>query len=300
MSNRQGPAKHPKLLGVKVGDGFGSTSLRAPKSKTPSPNQVLSKGDVELNNKLLMTLQRSLENTITISKTGSKISKKDNHEVISCYETKDGTENTKEDNPVVHVDRRQVEQVADFEGNNSESLIERKVTFTVHHLEDTSQAESPISVAKQLSELKAEEPSQNDERLGSADGAASTTAIVEPNRSTGLKEKASISESVTVEILESVLCIRQKEPNREAQKLQEKPGEKKDDLLGSDDEDDSQTGKGVRTNELFEIVTSEAVVLVESKPKTSVNTKPPISPNQEKKDSFKMETSQIVVEKVYD
>ena len=300
MSHRQNSPKHQKLLGVKVGDGFGSTSLRAPKSGTipAKRGSIPSKGDSSskseespaIQKTMLMLVNRKFDSSVTISKAGTKTDTKDDHEVISCY----NTEGTKEDNTILVVDKRRIEQVAKFTDNTSESLIERKEIFSVRPAEVTSPAEEPIPAQNQ-NLFEAEEPMhiQSDPKTDKA--------VVE----------SGIRETLSAEISETVLEIKQKnrELSSDDQKLQEKPAEKEDNLLESDKGDVSPTGDGVKavkTNEFFEIFAHEVVVLVQPKSKSTVDTEPPmpedknLEPEAKTQDNFQVASVQIVVEKFYD
>ena len=213
---RRDPPKEQRLLGVKIGDGFGSTSLRAPKAPRAKKPSVVPKGDSEVNPKpsegpeaekrMLALIDRSCDNSIVKSKDGSETVTKDHHEVISFYKTEDGTEDTKEDKPTVQVDKRQIENVVNFKDKSSESLMERKVTFFVARPEEKIEAEDPM-------QEEADDPTRHES--DEAGAGAITTAVVEPVHSS----ESRIREVVSVKVLESVLEIRQEEPSKDAKSV---------------------------------------------------------------------------------
>jgi len=242
-TRRQKPHKHQKLMGVKPNDGFGGADLRAPKSKVPPAKKppVKSRGDFEVNHKqagsigtteerILALVDRDSSFTTVMSKNGSETVTKNEHEVISCYKTEDGTEDTKEDKPCAQVDKRVIVQLVTFKGKvRRESLIERTETFTVAG-PDEDTPEEPIRP-------EPEEPMNDNKTADEESNHLSESSIEEtekqqektenPDSKTGDgSSQTGIREAVSVEMLESVLEVRQKELSKEAEESKPKSAKK--------------------------------------------------------------------------
>ena len=79
---------------------------------------------------MLMKIDRTFDNTTSLSENGSKIVAKDSKEIVSCHEIKN---DTAEESPVITVFRQQIEKVVSFGDQSLESLKVRKETVTTSH-----------------------------------------------------------------------------------------------------------------------------------------------------------------------
>jgi hypothetical protein len=95
-----------------------------------SPVEGKSKSNHFAESLMLMDINRKLETSLIISENGTKTVKKAHLEVVTGYNSKDGTEATKDENPAFKIDRHLVEQTATLSDKTEETLMERKETFT--------------------------------------------------------------------------------------------------------------------------------------------------------------------------
>ena len=79
---------------------------------------------------MLMKIDRTFDNTTSLSENGSKIVAKDSKEIVSCHEIKN---DTTEESPAITVFRQQIEKVVSFGDQSLESLKVRKETVTTSH-----------------------------------------------------------------------------------------------------------------------------------------------------------------------
>jgi hypothetical protein len=102
---------------------------------------------------MILDINRKLETSFVISENGTKTVKKAHLEIVTGYNSKDGTEATKDEKPAFKIDRHLVEQTATLSDKTEETLMERKETFTFLASGDFSH-KSPVLFPKSPQKLK--------------------------------------------------------------------------------------------------------------------------------------------------
>ena len=98
--------------------------------------------------KLVMTISRTFDSTISVLNARSKLYKKDQRETICAFQSKDGTRATTDNTPSIVVKRKCCEQTIIRKDAAVETIIDRRETFSiVLPLDSLIQPETPDSVA---------------------------------------------------------------------------------------------------------------------------------------------------------
>ena len=98
--------------------------------------------------KLVMTISRTFDSTISVLNARSKLYKKDQRETICAFQSKDGTRATTDNTPSIVVKRKYCEQTIIRKDAAVETIIDRRETFSiVLPLDSLIQSETPDSVA---------------------------------------------------------------------------------------------------------------------------------------------------------
>ena len=98
-----------------------------------STGDTLPRGNSDANApKLLVYVDRNVETTMSSSKKGKKSVGKKHTEVVSCYQSKDGTEGSKENEPAIVINREMIDWSVTEKGNSLETLRQCHETFKVN------------------------------------------------------------------------------------------------------------------------------------------------------------------------
>ena len=98
--------------------------------------------------KLVMTISRTFDSTISVLNARSKLYKKDQRETICAFQSKDGTRATTDNPPSIVVKRKYCEQTIIRKDAAVETIIDRRETFSiVLPLDSLIQPKTPDSVA---------------------------------------------------------------------------------------------------------------------------------------------------------
>ena len=96
-------------------------------------SDALPKGDSKMKApKLLLYVDRNVDTEISRSKQGKKTIWKKHTEVVSCYQTKDGTEESKASEPTIVVNREHIDWSISKNGSTLETLSQWHETFKVN------------------------------------------------------------------------------------------------------------------------------------------------------------------------
>lgn len=82
--------------------------------------------------KLLVYVDRNLETSISLAKRNRRFTSKKHNEVVCCFQTKDGTEATKEDKPAIVITREKIDWSTTKRGDTVESVSQWRETFQVN------------------------------------------------------------------------------------------------------------------------------------------------------------------------
>ena len=92
----------------------------------------MPRGDIKADKpKLLLYIDRNVEATISLKKRGKRTFGKKHTEVVSCYQTQDGTEGTKENDPAIVINRQSIDWSITRSGKTLETFSQWYETFKV-------------------------------------------------------------------------------------------------------------------------------------------------------------------------
>lgn len=95
-------------------------------------DETMSRGDAEAGKpKVLVYIDRDMETTIYSSRSGKKTTGMKHTEEVTCYQTKDGTEETKDGKPAIVINREKIDWSLSVQGNTLESVTQWRETFEV-------------------------------------------------------------------------------------------------------------------------------------------------------------------------